>query len=376
MPRWKISAACAYARYCEWVCCHKILLNALLASLIGPCLLAGCASYPGSPMLVVTPPATPQNGQSPGSPPAASGATSASANETQRAPPTTKEQVTVTAPRPERSLPALPPEEFFNCMQQSPGGVGQPSSNGQPQIDFRQASICEHQLNWEKRTVVEACLNRNGNTALPRVIQACTEALDRKIFQGNDRFFLFANRADAYFAQGDKQRALDDYNEAVKLAPRNAELYYNRGVFYAAQPDDDAALRDFDTAMDLNPKLVPVLRQRAKIYQARGNLGGALADFSAAIGLQPKTAALWSERGYVFLVQHDYESAVKDQAQAIRLDPKLARAYFLRGAAFGDLGDSRNAVSDLVTAVNLDPSLARYVATKGKTALLTLPLPP
>ncbi len=114
--------------------------------------------------------------------------------------------------------------------------------------------------------MVETCLNRNGNTALPRVIQACTESLDHKIFEGNDRFFLFANRADAYFAQGDKQRALDDYNEAVKLAPRNAELYYNRGVFYVAQSDDDAALRDFDTAMGLNPKLVPALRQRAKIY--------------------------------------------------------------------------------------------------------------
>jgi Tfp pilus assembly protein PilF len=349
---------------------HKILLNALLASLIGSCLLTGCASYSGSPMLVVTPPATPQNGQSPSGSPGASGATSASANETPTAPPTTKEQVTVTAPRPERPLPALPPEEFFNCMQQSPGG------SDPKNIDLTQASMCEHQLNWEKRTVVETCLNRNGNTALPRVIQACTESLDHKIFEGNDRFFLFANRADAYFAQGDKQRALDDYNEAVKLAPRNAELYYNRGVFYVAQSDDDAALRDFDTAMGLNPKLVPVLRQRARIYQARGNLGGALADYSAAIGLQPKTAALWSERGYVFVIQHDYESAVKDQAQAIQLDPKLARAYFLRGAAFGDLGDSRNAVSDLVTAVNLDPSLARYVATKGKTALLTLPLPP
>src|ERR1700728_1074527 len=225
-----------------------------------------------------------QNGQPASSPPGASGAASPNASETPTAPPPAKEQVTVTAPYPGQSLPKLRPDEFVNCMQQSPQGL--------EGIDPVQAMICEHQLNWEKHTVVEACINSDGKAAPPRVIQACTESLDHKIFEGNDRYFLFADRADAYFAQGDKQRALDDYNEAVKLAPRNAELYYNRGVFYVAQSDDDAALRDFDTAMGLNPKLVPVLRQRARIYQARGNLGGALADYSAAIGLQPKTAAL------------------------------------------------------------------------------------
>lgn len=73
---------------------------------------------------------------------------------------------------------------------------------------------------------------------------------------GQRALFVFANRAAAYFAQGDKQHALDDYNEAVKSAPRNADLYYNRGVFYVAQSDDDAALRDFDTAIGINSKLV------------------------------------------------------------------------------------------------------------------------
>ena len=59
------------------------------------------------------------------------------------------------------------------------------------------------------------------------------------------------NRAGAYFAQGDKQHALDDYNDAIKLAPRNASLYYNRGVFYAAQSDDEAAFGS-STPIDLD----------------------------------------------------------------------------------------------------------------------------
>lgn len=246
------------------------------------------------------------NGQSPPSAPGST-VTPPDASPAPTTPTAPKQQVTITAPRVDGTLPALPPDEFFGCMQQSPyGSEGTPSTGaagGVGGIDYTQASICEHQLNYEKHIVIEACINRSGNTALPRVIQACTESLDHKIFEGNARFFLFADRAAAYSAQGDKQHALDDYTAAVKLAPNNAELLYNRGVFYAAQNDGNAALRDFDTALGINPKLVPALQKRAKIYQTQGNLSGALADYSQAIGLQPKTAALWSERGYVFLMQ-------------------------------------------------------------------------
>ncbi|MFZ1906065.1 MAG: tetratricopeptide repeat protein [Steroidobacteraceae bacterium] len=242
-----------------------------------------------------------QDGQLPSSPPGNSSATSAKPNDTPTAPPTTKDQVTVTAPYPGQLLPALPPDEFSNCMSQSPGGVE--GSDGTHKIDLTQAAICEHQLNYEKHIVIEACINRDGKAAPPRVIQACTESLDHKIFEGKERFFLLADRAGAYFAEGDKQHALDDYNEAVKLAPHNAELYYNRGVFYSVQSDTDAALRDFDAAIGIDPKLVPALRQRAKTYYAQRNFSSALADYSEALRLDPKTAALWSERGRVCL-QH------------------------------------------------------------------------
>lgn len=242
-------------------------------------------------------------------------------------------------------------------------------------IDYTQAVICQEQLSRERHIVVSACMNEKGDTAPRRVIQACTESLDQDIFEGKTRFFLFAGRAAGYFAAGDKQHALEDYNEAIKLAPRNAFVYYNRGVFYSAQSDNDAAFQDFETAIGINPNLVLALRQRARIYLTRGNFVDAREDYSKAIALEPKTAVLWSERGYVSLHQKDYDGAVKDEAEAIRLDPKFAKAYFLRGAAaaFGRIGDGHSASEDIKTAVDLDPSLARYVIINEKTASLSLP---
>jgi tetratricopeptide (TPR) repeat protein len=282
-------------------------------------------------------------------------------------------RVTVTGkvPLADPTLPALPPDQFTDCMKQN--GLDSFEHNGTAQLDPRLINICAARLAWEQRVVVEACINLDRKNGLPRVIQACTEALDKKIFQGPDRFYLLANRADAYFADGNKARALDDYNEAVKSAPKNAKLYYNRGVFYAAQSDREAALGDLSTALSIDPKFVAALRQRAKLYLIKDNFGGALADYSEAVRLAPKAADIRSERGYVYLRKKDYQSAVNDESQAIQLDPKLSRAYFLRGAAFGDLGNSAEALKDIVTAVGLDPSLDRYISSKGKTASITLP---
>jgi tetratricopeptide (TPR) repeat protein len=320
--------------------------------------------------------------------------------------PTLKPAVTVTAKRPHSAppLPKLPADEFMNCERTLGAGTARPAP--------WKVEQCESTVGREKNIVLGACYDLNGKTAPRRAIQACTEALERNILEvpqrsflfvgradayfalgdkrralenydaaiklahllpANERFLLFMPRANEYFALGDKRRALEDYNAAIQSAPHNAALYYNRGVVFSAQANDDAALQDFDTSLQLDSKFVPALRQRAKIYATEGNLAGALADYSEAIRLQPKTAALWSDRGRVDLGRHDYGNAIEDESRAIRLDPKLASAYYLRSVACGDSGDRAKAVGDLRTAVGLDPALASYVRIKGKTVVLELP---
>src|SRR5579863_4942189 len=129
-------------------------------------------------------------------------------------------------PHGERTLPKLPPDEFTHCMRQGIGFQDPQGAFAIAQYNM-QAAMCEHQLDWETHLVLEDCLDRDGKTPLPRVVQACTESLDHDILAGKERFFLLANRAQAYFAYGDPRKALDDYGAAIKLAPDNADLYYD-----------------------------------------------------------------------------------------------------------------------------------------------------
>ena len=63
----------------------------------------------------------------------------------------------------------------------------------------------------------------------------------------------YNNRGLARQAKGDLDGALDDYNEAIRLKPDEADVYYNRGITRKAKGDMDGALDDYNEAIRLKP---------------------------------------------------------------------------------------------------------------------------
>jgi len=58
-------------------------------------------------------------------------------------------------------------------------------------------------------------------------------------------------------AKGDHNRAVADYGEAIRIAPKYAIAYYNRGRAYRAKGDNDRAIADFEEAIRLDPTIAP-----------------------------------------------------------------------------------------------------------------------
>jgi len=57
-----------------------------------------------------------------------------------------------------------------------------------------------------------------------------------------------------YRRKGDFDRAVADYNEAIRLKPTYAVAYYNRSFAYRAMGDYDRAIVDYNEAIRLEPK--------------------------------------------------------------------------------------------------------------------------
>ncbi|HAJ62670.1 MAG TPA: hypothetical protein DCP31_28375, partial [Cyanobacteria bacterium UBA8543] len=64
-----------------------------------------------------------------------------------------------------------------------------------------------------------------------------------------DREAIYFYRANAYYYKGKKDRAILDYNQALKLNPCHALAYNNRGAAYADKGENDRAILDYNQAL-------------------------------------------------------------------------------------------------------------------------------
>ncbi len=92
-------------------------------------------------------------------------------------------------------------------------------------------------------------------------------------------------------AKGDWDRALADYDEAIKREPKNAVVRNNRGLAFHAKGDFDRAISDFSEAIKLDAKYAAAVLNRANAWRGKHDLNQAKEDLEAALKLNPQLAA-------------------------------------------------------------------------------------
>ncbi|RXT41887.1 tetratricopeptide repeat protein [Bradyrhizobium betae] len=202
----------------------------------------------------------------------------------------------------------------------------------------------------------DICAKRSGD----RAIAACTRDINSGRWHGRDLAISYNNRGAAYYQEGDPDRAIADYSEAIRLDPQYAPAYNNRGITYRQKGDLDRDIADQNEAIRLNPKFASAYTNRGAAYNAKGASDRAIEDYTEAIRLDPATiaggAALpYAHRGNAYFDQGDLDRALADYSEAIRLDPKSAPAHFNRAATWEAKHDLQKALVDYDTASKLDP---------------------
>lgn len=107
----------------------------------------------------------------------------------------------------------------------------------------------------------------------------------------------FYDRAGASYLKGDYERAIQDYDQAIRLNPRFAKAFCNRGTTYAGKSDYDHAIQDFDQAIRLDPSFALAFSSRGLAYDKKGDYDRAIQDFDQAIRLNPDYALAFANRG-------------------------------------------------------------------------------
>jgi tetratricopeptide (TPR) repeat protein len=208
------------------------------------------------------------------------------------------------------------------------------------------------------------------------------------------------------------QKAIEQYTEALRLNPDDAETYFNRGNAYKdmgdhrkewattdelALPDDEVSARlnnseieydkavfytdeiykkaiaDYSEAIRLKPDFAEAYFNRGMVYTKRRRTMNimnrdkdsvdmenaiadikekTIADFTEAIRLKPDYAGAYYYRGVSYI---DHDQAIAEYNEAIRLNPDYAEAYYSRSEVYRAKGDIDAALADYSTASRLKP---------------------
>jgi len=172
--------------------------------------------------------------------------------------------------------------------------------------------------------------------------------------QALDQSVVYSSRGAARLLISDYDRAIEDYDQAIRLNPGYAEAYYNRGNAHYYKGDYDRAIEDYDQAIRLNPGYAEAYYNRGCVYHGKGELGRAIADYSESIRLQPDDPKVYYNRGNAYRDKGDLNLAIADYNQAIELKPDYAKAYANRGSSYTGKGNYDRAIVDLDKAIKLN----------------------
>lgn len=192
----------------------------------------------------------------------------------------------------------------------------------------------------------DSCFDDSGDVA----IAACTRAINSRRYKGEALARLYGARAFEYKVKRDFDRALADYNEAIRIFPNVVESLDARGSILAEQGNYRAAINDYTAALKL-PRSGYVAVNRGIVYLHMKEYDKALADYRLGSNLDPRDPIDFGRRCFARAVVDDLQRALADCEESLRRRPNHSFTIGSRGFDYLKLGRIDEAIADLDIAV-------------------------
>ncbi|MBI4499339.1 MAG: tetratricopeptide repeat protein [Chloroflexi bacterium] len=143
-----------------------------------------------------------------------------------------------------------------------------------------------------------------------------------------------------YAQQGQDDRAIQAFTEALAIDSADADSLYGLGTAYLRQGDLEQARAALEQAVRLDPVFAEGYHALQTVYEQQGMVGHVLLA-----------------RGMLSLSQGNYDEALKHLHQAVRTVPDLAEAHQALGIVYDRKGQQAEALDAFQSALERNPDL-------------------
>ncbi|TEU15287.1 MAG: serine/threonine-protein kinase [Anaerolineales bacterium] len=149
--------------------------------------------------------------------------------------------------------------------------------------------------------------------------------------------------ANAYALQGNKVKALEEYERTIELDPEYAEAYMKAGDMLAAQRDLTRAAEMYQRAVELQPDNIEANLKAGQALWGDRQIKPAVEYFERVAELDPDLPLPHAALGNFLIGTGQLEEGREELETAIRLDPRLPEAHFGMGLYWKAVGDIEEA---------------------------------
>jgi len=188
-------------------------------------------------------------------------------------------------------------------------------------------------------------------------LRALTQFLEFEDLRDDQRAEAYALRGRV---QGDEEKSLADFDEAVKLAPNNDGYRLIRAIFLRGRHKLEEALAEVDVLLEHSPKDANALILQGEVFRELGNMEQAIKSFDLATEVAPQAPGPFQNRGEIYREQEKYEEAITQFNKVLELQPGGLLPLLHRAQAYLYSDQLEEALADVEKSLEKQPLIAAH----------------
>jgi len=157
--------------------------------------------------------------------------------------------------------------------------------------------------------------------------------------------------------QSNEEKALEDFQQAIELAPENTEYRLARAVFHRSRKKYEEALADVEKLLEQSPDEANALILRGDVYRQMKNYDEALSSFDQATEIAPQALLPYQSRGEIYRDLDEFDQAVSQFNKVLELQPGVPRTLVQRAEAYLRGGYPDKALADVDVVLEKEQGL-------------------